>query len=44
VLDKGAILLGGTACGVDEQGRLLVQTPEGTQPILVGEISIRRQA
>lgn len=44
VLDKGAILLSGTACGVDEQGRLLVQTPEGTQPILVGEISIRRQA
>ncbi|MBO9330442.1 biotin--[acetyl-CoA-carboxylase] ligase [Achromobacter xylosoxidans] len=44
VLDKGAILLSGTACGVDDHGRLLVQTPEGAQPILVGEISIRRQA
>ncbi|WP_313371187.1 biotin--[acetyl-CoA-carboxylase] ligase [Achromobacter animicus] len=44
VLDKGAILLSGTACGVDEQGRLLVQTPEGATPISVGEISIRRQA
>lgn len=44
VLDKGAILLSGTACGVDDQGRLLVQTPEGATPISVGEISIRRQA
>jgi BirA family biotin operon repressor/biotin-[acetyl-CoA-carboxylase] ligase len=44
VLDKGAILLSGTACGVDDHGRLLVQTPEGATPILVGEISIRRQA
>ena len=44
VLDKGAILLSGTACGVDDHGRLLVQTPEGAKPILVGEISIRRQA
>ena len=44
VLDKGAILLSGTACGVDEQGRLLVQTPQGATPISVGEISIRRQA
>lgn len=43
VLDKGAILLSGTACGVDEQGRLLVQTPQGATPISVGEISIRRQ-
>lgn len=44
VLEKGDILLSGPACGVDEHGRLLVQTPEGTTPISVGEISIRRQA
>lgn len=44
VLDKGDILLSGPACGVDEHGRLLVQTPDGATPISVGEISIRRQA
>jgi BirA family biotin operon repressor/biotin-[acetyl-CoA-carboxylase] ligase len=44
VLEKGDILLSGTACGVDEHGRLLVQTPEGATPISIGEISIRRQA
>ena len=44
VLEKGDILLSGTACGVDEHGRLLVQTPEGASPISIGEISIRRQA
>lgn len=44
VLDKGDIIYSGTACGVDEQGRLLVQTPQGATPISVGEISIRRQA
>ena len=44
VLEKGDILLSGAASGVDEQGRLLVRTPEGATPISVGEISIRRQA
>lgn len=44
VLDKGDVILSGTACGVDGQGRLLVQTPQGAMPISVGEISIRRQA
>lgn len=44
VMEKGDILLSGTACGVDEHGRLLVQTPEGASPISIGEISIRRQA
>lgn len=43
-LDKGDVILSGTACGVDGQGRLLVQTPQGAMPISVGEISIRRQA
>ena len=43
VLDKGDVILSGTACGVDGQGRLLVQTPQGAMPISVGEISIRRQ-
>lgn len=44
VLDKGDVVLSGTACGIDGQGRLLVQTPQGATPISVGEISIRRQA
>lgn len=44
VLDQGTVLFSGTACGVDAQGRLLLQTPDGTRPVSVGEISIRPQA
>ncbi len=41
VIDQGQVLLEGVALGTDSQGRLLVDTPAGPQPILVGEISVR---
>ena len=44
VLDKGAVLMSGTARGVDAQGRLLLRTEAGDTPVSVGEISIRPQA
>ncbi|HET8701267.1 MAG TPA: hypothetical protein VFL97_06330, partial [Nitrococcus sp.] len=44
VVDQGAVLFGGTAQGLDEHGRLLLQTPQGQVPVSVGEISIRPQA
>ncbi|CAP45161.1 biotin--[acetyl-CoA-carboxylase] ligase [Bordetella petrii] len=44
VVDQGAVLFSGTANGLDEQGRLLVQTGGGLTPVSVGEISIRPAA
>ncbi|CAM4212624.1 biotin--[acetyl-CoA-carboxylase] ligase [Bordetella muralis] len=41
VIDQGAVLFSGTAQGLDEHGRLLVQTPQGLVPVSVGEVSIR---
>lgn len=43
VLDQGRVLQQGTAQGIDAQGRLQLATPDGIQPIVVGEISIRPQ-
>lgn len=43
VLENGAILLSGTASGLDDLGRLLVRHPHGVDAITVGEISIRAQ-
>jgi BirA family biotin operon repressor/biotin-[acetyl-CoA-carboxylase] ligase len=41
VLDQGTAIQSGVAKGVDEQGRLLVQTGSGLVPVSVGEISVR---
>lgn len=41
VIERGAIVHSGIACGLDEQGRLLIQTGQGITPISVGEVSIR---
>ena len=41
VIDQGAILFNGIACGLDEHGRLMVKTANGPVPVSVGEISIR---
>jgi len=41
VIDQGTILFSGTACGLDEHGRLMVETAKGPVPVSVGEISIR---
>ena len=44
VIDQGAVLFSGTARGLDEQGRLYVQTADARVPVSVGEISIRPAA
>src|SRR5690606_1968713 len=44
VIDQGKVLFSGVARGLDEHGRLQVQTADGLRPIAVGEISIRARA
>jgi BirA family biotin operon repressor/biotin-[acetyl-CoA-carboxylase] ligase len=41
ILDNGQVLLQGLAAGVDEQGRLLLDTPSGRVPVLSGDVSLR---
>ena len=41
VLDDGRITHAGIAAGVNELGQLLVRSPEGMSPIIVGDISVR---
>lgn len=41
VMDGGACLMQGVACGFDDLGRLLVRTSQGIQPVMVGDVSIR---
>ena len=43
VVDQGRILQTGIAQGTDSSGRLLVQTDTAVVPILVGDVSVRRQ-
>ena len=43
VVDQGRILQTGVAQGTDSSGRLLVQTDSAVVPILVGDVSVRRQ-
>jgi len=41
VIDGGRTLLSGPACGVDGQGRLLVEAGGAPHPVSIGEISVR---
>jgi BirA family biotin operon repressor/biotin-[acetyl-CoA-carboxylase] ligase len=41
VLDGGAVLHEGSAAGVDDAGRLLLDTPEGRIAVLAGDVSLR---
>ncbi|HLS43450.1 MAG TPA: biotin--[acetyl-CoA-carboxylase] ligase [Paenalcaligenes sp.] len=41
ILDNGKTLHSGTACGINEQGQLLVRTLHGVEAISVGEVSVR---
>ena len=41
VLDRGAVLQEGSAAGVDDAGRLLLDTPEGRIAVLAGDVSLR---
>lgn len=41
VIDQGRTIQGGVACGTDHEGRLMLSTPQGRFPVLVGDISVR---
>lgn len=41
VVDEGGRRTNGIACGVDESGALLVETPEGRRRLHSGEVSVR---
>lgn len=41
ILDHGAVLQQGLAAGVDQQGRLLLDTPAGRVAVLSGDVSLR---
>ena len=43
VVDQGRVLQTGIAQGTDSIGRLLVQTDTAVVPVLVGDVSVRRQ-
>jgi len=44
LLDNGAVLHEGRATGVDDSGRLLLDTDAGRIPILAGDVSLRVKA
>ncbi len=41
ILDNGQVLQEGLAAGVDDTGRLLLDTPEGRTTVLAGDVSLR---
>ncbi|WP_322031890.1 biotin--[acetyl-CoA-carboxylase] ligase [Paraburkholderia sp. J76] len=41
IYEQGRELLRGTAAGVDEQGQLLVDTPNGREAVTAGDVSLR---
>ncbi|QOY95217.1 biotin--[acetyl-CoA-carboxylase] ligase [Massilia sp. UMI-21] len=41
ILDHGRVLQEGLAAGVDDTGRLLLDTAEGRLPVLAGDVSLR---
>ena len=41
IVDGGRVVMHGIARGTDEQGRLRLETEDGIQPVLVGEVSVR---
>jgi len=44
ILDNGAVLHEGRAAGVDETGRLLLDTAEGRVTVMAGDVSLRVKA
>lgn len=44
LLDNGAVLHEGRAAGVDDSGRLLLDTDAGRVPVLAGDVSLRVKA
>lgn len=43
IVDNGAILHEGAAAGVDDNGRLLLDTPHGRIAVMAGDVSLRRK-
>jgi BirA family biotin operon repressor/biotin-[acetyl-CoA-carboxylase] ligase len=41
LIEDGAVLLSGVARGVDQLGRLVVQTPQGLRTVVAGDVSVR---
>lgn len=41
ILERGAIVRSGRALGIDAMGRLLLETVNGTQAVLAGDVSLR---
>jgi BirA family biotin operon repressor/biotin-[acetyl-CoA-carboxylase] ligase len=41
ILDHGVVQQQGLAAGVDEQGRLMLDTPAGRVAVLSGDVSLR---
>lgn len=41
ILDRGQIVQEGIAAGVDDMGRLLLDTERGRQPVVAGDVSLR---
>jgi BirA family transcriptional regulator, biotin operon repressor / biotin---[acetyl-CoA-carboxylase] ligase len=41
ILDRGQVVLEGIAAGVDDMGRLLLDTDRGRQPVVAGDVSLR---
>jgi BirA family biotin operon repressor/biotin-[acetyl-CoA-carboxylase] ligase len=41
ILDHGAVIQQGRAAGVDDAGRLLLDTPAGRVAVLSGDVSLR---
>jgi BirA family biotin operon repressor/biotin-[acetyl-CoA-carboxylase] ligase len=44
ILDRGAVLHEGLAAGVDDAGRLLLDTADGRIAVLAGDVSLRPKA
>jgi BirA family biotin operon repressor/biotin-[acetyl-CoA-carboxylase] ligase len=43
ITDRGQVLHAGSALGVDDSGRLLLDTPQGQVAVLAGDVSLRVQ-
>lgn len=42
LIDQNKVLSSGIASGVDQTGRLLIQTADGEIPVMTGDVSVRR--
>jgi BirA family biotin operon repressor/biotin-[acetyl-CoA-carboxylase] ligase len=39
----GRVVASGTAVGIDDQGRLLVEGPDGAVPVAAGDVTLRSE-